>query len=553
MAAHPFPCKICGHTFQWRSSLWRHTKEKHSRLVHSSINTIDDFNTSYQSSFLDALQGSLAEQGDKTTDESSSATETSTESKCQVAYSEPLKPFSCDYCSVRFSTPKARRKHVKSKHPENYTSSRAKNTGILLDLSSKEYDQMLQQTLPNPPGVYPCPDCGAEFRIKASMISHRARKHNNKNAAAAATSVEQRNTSSQKPETSSTGTGYSCSICGSTFPLMLSLKVHVSKKHGRPKPEKQPIPLELKPEVKIPKPTVVANHNYETKSASRARAFVNQQQTSMDKVAPTIEVKVEHPQVDSSTSQRTYTPDPAEVHSDLSFPVAENKQQITTTPTSNSNGTAKNKSNRTPQAWVNPRLAEYMQICDLDTFTCSICDLNFADRKKLFLHLNRVHLTNNSQHPNKSSSTFPPTISAVKKIEEVGNTDDETADVHNDVSVSSTSASDNSHSHLDVSSANESSHLSSSQGWSPPNSSSLSYKTSSRKIRNYSKICNFETLSCKLCPRKCETLSQLQNHAVYKHMDMIELVPMREETAAAAAHGNSHGNETSSNHHQYSR
>ena len=523
MAAHPFPCKICGHTFQWRSSLWRHTKEKHSRLVHSSINTIDDFNSSYQSSFLDSLQGSLAMQDDKTDD--SSLTETSTDSKCQVAYSEPLKPFSCDYCSVRFSTPKARRKHVKSKHPENYTSSR-KSAGILLDLSSKEYDQMLQQTLPNPPGVYPCPDCGAEFRIKSSMISHRARKHNN-------ASVEPRATSSNKSETSSTNTGFSCSVCGQTFPLMLSLKVHASKKHGRPKTEKPSLTLELKPEVKIPKPpTTVANHNYETKSASRARAFVNKQHSLEipDKVVATSEAKAESPRVIEATSQRL--PEPTETYNEHSYTSTESSK-IVTSPIVNS--TSSKSKSRTPQPWVNPRLAEYMQICDLDTFTCSICDLSFDDRKKLFLHLNRVHLSNNSNH---SNSTL--TISSIKKeIKEVAV--DDAIDL-NDVNVSSGSAgADNSQPQAEVSSStNESSPLSS-QSWSPPNS--FSHKPSSRKIRNYSKICNFETLSCKLCPRMCNTMSQLQNHAVYKHMDMIELVPMRDET-----HFGNQSSENSSNH-----
>ena len=414
----PFKCKICGHQFQWKSSLWRHKKEKHSSYA-GSINDVIASDSPFAS---------------MTNSEPVHVNETQKETvviePVQNAYSQPMKPFQCDFCEVRFTGMKARRKHIRLKHPDRDPLN--KNRTGVLDLSSKEYDELLGSSYmsSSPPGFYPCPDCGVQFRIKSSMMSHRARKHG------------KRDNPDRDPNRS-----WQCNQCGARFNLELSLKVHVTKKHGRPKPDR-------------PEPGItLASHSYETKSAIRAR----------------------------NESARSIVED---LQDDDSFVVQQNGVESEDSESKFGESCGSINSSRqssSSRVWVNPRLAEYEKISDISTLTCKICLTQYADRKKLFLHLNRCHMTGQS-----------PLKTAIFEDEEEFD--------ENEVLIHESNM------------ANGAMHDSA---------------RTCRKVRDYSKICDFDTLSCKLCPRQCNSMSQLQNHALYKHVDMVELVPMKQENGVS--------------------
>ena len=442
-----FKCKICGHQFQWKSSLWRHKKEKHSTFTGQINDVIADESRPEMSGNEDSMD---ADEAIPTADEEDKVTP-------KAIYSEPLKPFSCDYCDTRFSTHKARRKHVRCKHPEvdkaELDRCTSPSNGILLDLSAKEYDQMLLQSdkVTTPPGVYPCPDCGIEFRIKSSMMSHRARKHSRVSAAVV--------------QEASPPKGFQCGICGASFALMLSLKVHITKKHG-PKARDS-----------LASGLPIASHNYETKSARRAKLELQSVKSEELHDADTFIV-----QQDSLETQQM-------LDSDIDSKESES-------------GASSTSAKPASKVWVNPRIADYERISDIKTLTCNICDTNFEDRKRLFIHLNKCHLNG-------------------KSIDELAE----------EMIFNSENQSQVDQDEMEV-------------GENGVEGGSSAGKSSCRKVRNYSKICDFETLTCKLCPRQCSSLSQLQNHALYKHMDQVELVPMKgvttsicSESVSASTHG----------------
>ena len=437
----PFKCKICGHQFQWKSSLWRHKKEKHSSYLGSINDVMARSPATAQPNQSHIESRSTNGAG---TEELSVSEHSNVPGTPKSAYVQPLKPFKCDFCDVRFSGHKARRKHIRCKHPDSDPMNNGRTGGVLLDLSSKEFDEILQerQVSASPPGLYPCTDCGAQFRIKSSMMSHRARKHGKRDSFI-----------------KTADKAYQCDICGACFNLELSLKVHITKKHGR-----QPV----RPSYSA---ATVTTHNYETKSATRVNNAIAARNSSSS---------------NGTLEGETFVVQSNELE-DNELEMAGGSQ--------GSDSESKfscGSSSSSGRQWVNPRQAEYEKYSDISTLTCKLCFAQYDTRKKLFLHLNRTHLSN------QGTLLTPEAFEEKVKVEDVVYDDDDGSfegELQNGSAFETVDGSGR----------------------------------ASRKVRNYSKICDFDTLSCKLCPRQCNSMSQLQNHALYKHLDMIELVPMKHE------------------------